>query len=33
VPDAGHVMFIQRHEQVNVAILDFLGRATCLART
>jgi pimeloyl-ACP methyl ester carboxylesterase len=33
VPDAGHVMFIQRHEQVNAAIHDFLGRATCLART
>lgn len=30
VPDAGHVMFIQRHERVNAAILDFLS-ATALS--
>jgi pimeloyl-ACP methyl ester carboxylesterase len=28
IEDAGHVMFIQRHEQVNAAIRDFLGKAT-----
>jgi pimeloyl-ACP methyl ester carboxylesterase len=28
VPDAGHMMFIQRHEQVNAAIRDFLDIAS-----
>jgi pimeloyl-ACP methyl ester carboxylesterase len=32
LPGAGHVMFIQRHEQVNAAIREFLGVAIASER-